>query len=36
MTALPQMSGFDSVDTRRIDGFEELGDAVQGVEIEVL
>lgn len=36
MTALPQMSGFASVDTRRIDGFEELGDAVQGVEIEVL
>ena len=36
MTALPQMSGFTSVDTRRIDGFEELGDAVQGVEIEVL
>jgi AraC-like DNA-binding protein len=36
MNAPAQMSGLTSVDTRRIDRFEELGGAVQGVQIEVL
>ena len=36
MNAPTQMSGFTPVDTRSINGFEELGDAVQGAQIEVL
>jgi AraC-like DNA-binding protein len=36
MNAPTQMSDFSSVDTRRIDGFEELSGAVQGAHIEVL
>src|SRR5665213_1476658 len=36
MNAPTQMSDFTSVDTRRIDGFEELSGAVQGAHIEVL
>jgi AraC-like DNA-binding protein len=36
MNAPTQMNCFMSVDTRRIDRFEELGGAVQGAQIEVL
>ena len=36
MNELPQMSGFTSVNTRSIESFEELSDAVQGAEIDVL
>ena len=36
MNESAQMSGFTPVDTRSINGFEELGDAVQGAQIEVL
>jgi AraC-like DNA-binding protein len=36
MNELAQMSGFTPVDTRSINSFEELGDAVQGSQIEVL
>jgi AraC-like DNA-binding protein len=36
MNAPTQMSCFTSVDTRRIDRFEELSGAVQGAQIEVL
>jgi AraC-like DNA-binding protein len=36
MNELAQKSGFTSVDTRSIESFEELTDAVQGVQIDVL
>jgi AraC-like DNA-binding protein len=36
MKELTQASGFTSVETRDIDSFEELSDAVQGAQIEVL
>ena len=36
MNAPVQLSGFTSVDTRRIDGFEELRGAVQGAQMEIL
>src|SRR5580692_11757757 len=36
MNAPTQMSGFTSVNTHRIDRFEELSGAVQGAQIEVL
>jgi AraC-like DNA-binding protein len=36
MKELTQMSGFTSVETRSIDSFEELSDAVQGAQIDVL
>jgi AraC-like DNA-binding protein len=36
MNAPAQMSGFTAADTRSINSFEELGDAVQGADIEVL
>ena len=36
MNELAKESGFTSVTTRSIDGFEELCDAVQGVQIDVL
>jgi AraC family ethanolamine operon transcriptional activator len=36
MNELPKKSGFTSVHTRNIDGFEELSDAVQGAQIDVL
>jgi AraC-like DNA-binding protein len=36
MNAPAQMRGFTPVDTRSINSFEELGDAVQGAQIDVL